>query len=92
MNIREIPLIDRLNQLNEECGELIQASAKLIRTMKETGYTPVTKIEAKEHLIEEIADVSVCMTALQDIAPLARVGEIIAQKAQRWEDRINGKE
>jgi hypothetical protein len=32
------------------------------------------------------------MTALQDIAPLARVGEIIAQKAQRWEDRINGKE
>lgn len=90
MNIREIPLIDRLNQLNEECGELIQASAKLIRTMKETGYTPVTKIEAKEHLIEEIADVSVCMTALSDIAPLSDVGEIITQKAKRWEERANG--
>lgn len=90
MNIREIPLIDRLNQLNEECGELIQASAKLIRTMKETGYTPVTKIEAEEHLIEEIADVSVCMTALSDIAPLSDVGEIITQKAKRWEERSNG--
>ena len=90
MNIRQIPLIDRLNQLNEECGELIQASAKLIRTMKETGYTPVTKIEAKEHLIEEIADVSVCMTALSDIAPLSDVGEIITQKAKRWEERANG--
>ncbi len=90
MNIREIPLIDRLNQLNEECGELIQTSAKLIRTMKETGYTPVTKIEAKEHLIEEIADVSVCMTALSDIAPLSDVGEIITQKAKRWEERANG--
>ena len=91
MNIREIPLIDRLNQLNEECGELIQASAKLIRTMKETGYTPVTKIEAREHLVEEIADVSVCMTALSDIAPLSDVGEIITQKAKRWEERLNGK-
>ena len=90
MNIREIPLIDRLNQLNEECGELIQASAKLIRTMKETGYTPVTKIEAREHLVEEIADVSVCMTALSDIAPLSDVGEIITQKAKRWEERANG--
>ena len=90
MNIREIPLIDRLNQLNEECGELIQASAKLIRTMKETGYTPVTKIEAREHLVEEIADVSVCMTALSDIAPLSAVGEIITQKAKRWEERANG--
>lgn len=90
MNIREIPLIDRLNQLNEECGELIQASAKLIRTMKETGYTPVTKIEAREHLVEEIADVSVCMTALSDIAPLSNVGEIITQKAKRWEERANG--
>ena len=89
MTPRDLPLIERLNALNEECGELIQASAKLIRTMSETGFTPVSRMEAREHLIEEIADVSVCMTALHDVAPLSDVGEIITAKVNRWTERIN---
>ena len=90
MTIRELPEKTRLIQLAEESSELSQAALKTIMAMD--GDTPVSESEALAHLIEEMADVSVCMTALQDIAPLAQVGEIIAQKAQRWEDRINGKE
>ena len=90
MTIRELPEKTRLIQLAEESSELSQAALKTIRAMD--GDTPVSESEALAHLIEEMADVSVCMTTLQDIAPLAQVGEIIAQKAQRWEDRINGKE
>lgn len=87
MTPRDLPLATRLIQLSEECVECAQAALKLFRAIN--GDTPVTQMEAKEHLIEEIADVSVCMTALHDVAPLSDVGEIIAEKAQRWEQRIN---
>ncbi len=90
MKPEDLPIEVRLIQLAEEAAELSQAALKLVRARH--GDTPVTQHQASAHLLEEMADVSVCMTALQDIAPLARVGEIIAQKAQRWEDRINGKE
>ena len=49
----------------------------------------MSQTDAREHLIEEIADVSVCMTALGDMAPLSDVGEVITQKAARWTERIN---
>ena len=87
MTPRDLPLATRLIQLSEECVECAQAALKLFRAIN--GDTPVSQMEAKEHLIEEIADVSVCMTALHDVAPLSDVGEIITEKAQRWEQRIN---
>lgn len=90
MTIRNLPDKTRLIQLAEEASELAQACLKMVRVMD--GDTPLPEQYVRDNLIEEMADVSVCMTALQDIAPLAQVGEIIAQKAQRWEDRLNGKE
>ena len=87
MTIRDLPLATRLIQLSEECVECAQAALKLFRAIN--GDTPVSQMDAKEHLIEEIADVSVCMTALHDVAPLSDVGEIITEKVQRWEQRIN---
>lgn len=91
MTPRELSIDERTVQLIEECGECIQAAAKLIRAMH--GWnTPVSQIEAREHLIEEIADVSVCMTVLHDIAPLSDVCEIMPAKMQRWERRINQQE
>jgi hypothetical protein len=89
MTIRDLPEETRLIQLAEEASELAQACLKMVRVMD--GDTPLPEQYARDNLIEEMADVSVCMTALQDIAPLAQVGEIITQKAQRWEDRLNGK-
>lgn len=46
-----------LRQLAEECVELAQASLKLIRAWN--GETPVMTVEARHHLIEELADVSI---------------------------------
>lgn len=89
MTIRDLPEETRLIQLAEEASELAQACLKLVRVMD--GDTPLPEQYVRDNLIEEMADVSVCMTALQDIAPLSQVGEIITQKAQRWEDRLNGK-
>ena len=89
MTIRNLPDKTRLIQLAEEASELAQACLKLVRVMD--GDSPAPEQAVRDNLIEEMADVSVCMTALQDIAPLAQVGEIMNQKAQRWEDRLNGK-
>ena len=89
MTIRDLPEKTRLIQLAEESAELSQACLKLVRVMD--GDSPAPEQAVRDNLIEEMADVSVCMTALQDIAPLSQVGEIITQKAQRWEDRLNGK-
>lgn len=46
-----------LRQLAEECNELAQAALKLIRARRKE--TPMREDEAREHLIEEIADVYV---------------------------------
>lgn len=48
-----------LRQLAEECAELAQAALKVIRTRH--GETPVTPEEAREKLLEEIADVMVML-------------------------------
>ena len=74
-------------QLAEEAAELSHAAIKFVRVLR--GETPVTKDEALENLTEELADVSVCMTSVNDLVPLSEVAEIIADKVQRWEDRIN---
>ena len=89
-SIRNLPVTQRLINLAEECTECAQASLKMFRALN--GDTPVSQMDAREHLIEEIADVSVCMTALGDMAPLSDVGEIITAKANRWTERINDPE
>lgn len=87
MTPRDLPLTVRLAQLAEECAECTQAALKMIRAIN--GDTPVSKIEAREHLIEEIADVSNCMAVLNDIAPLSEIIKIMVEKMQRWDHRAN---
>ena len=87
MSIKELPIDTRLIQLAEEAAELSHAAIKFVRVLR--GETPVSKDEALENLTEELADVSVCMTSVNDLVPLSEVAEIIADKVQRWEDRIN---
>ena len=87
MKITDLDPEIRLNQFAEECIEAAHAALKLSRVFSRS--TPVPEEEAMKHLIEEIADVSVCMTALSDIAPQKDVCEVITQKSDRWEERIN---
>ena len=87
MSIKELPIDTRLIQLAEEAAELPQAAIKYVRVLR--GETPVAKEDALQNLTEEVADVSVCMTAVNDLVPLSEVTEIIVDKVKRWEDRSN---
>ena len=51
-----------LRQLAEECCELAQAALKLVRAVYKE--TPMREDEAREHLVEEIADVHVMAGAV----------------------------
>ena len=53
-----------LNQLNEECAELILAVSKLRRSMSSKNPTPVTKEQALSMVEEELADVMLCLDIL----------------------------
>lgn len=86
MGIRDLPENRRLINLVEECGELAQAAAKYIRT--QYFDTDVTPKEAKEHLIEEMADVSLCIEMATTAADRVRIRAIRQRKKKRWEDRI----
>ena len=87
MKIQDLPIDTRLIQLAEEAAELSQAAIKYVRVLR--GETPVTKEDALKNLTEEIADVSVCTTAVNDIVPLPEVAEIIVEKVKRWEGRTD---
>lgn len=50
-----------LRQLAEECAELNQAALKMIRAQR--CETPMLPLEARDHFIEELADVYVMLKA-----------------------------
>ena len=85
----DLPVETKLIQLAEEASELSQASLKLVRSMR--GDTPVPIMDAKLHLLEEIADVMLCSKVLTSKADDRIVKGIMVQKEKRWEERLNGK-
>lgn len=66
----------------EECSELIQAVSKQIRG-----------IGSKESLIEEMADVAICLEMLKDIYDIddTEIGQQIQYKQDRMEQRMDRK-
>lgn len=88
MRIKDLPEGSRLIQLAEEAAELSQAALKLVRAINDE--TPVTEEEAREHLLEEAADVQVCMRCIFTDADDAVIRDIMLEKLRRWESRING--
>lgn len=79
-----------LAQLAEEAAELSQAALKLRRALGGTGNpTPVTAQEAFEGLLEELADVTVCVNQICGIN-WDYVNEIAKNKLGRWEGRLEG--
>ena len=79
-----------LRQMAEECSELAQAALKYIRAdLKET---PMRTDEAIEHIVEEIADVSLMIDAVSATVLSERdvdnVQAIKEQKLDRWKTRL----
>ena len=61
----------------EECAELIKECSKMLR-----GQGNI------DHLIEEIADVKMCLEQLEDYIGSDRVNEVFAKKMQKLLDEI----
>ena len=79
-----------LDQLKEECGELIGACSKYIRSVGFGYITSTTKEEALENLKEEIADVENCIIAIKDLLNIDQkdIDRIIDEKDERTAKRI----
>lgn len=87
MLIEKLSEETRLIQLAEEAAELAQAALKIIRVRH--GETPVTEEQARKNLLEEIADVLVCIDVLTSSADRVKIRSIKQRKKARWEKRIN---
>lgn len=80
-----------LCQLAEEGAELSHAALKLRRAMTGKNPTPVWEDDAWENLVEEAADVMLCMGLVMLYAPrylATRLTEIERRKLARWWWRI----
>lgn len=78
---------DQRNILIEECGELIQAAAKLNRPAKDDGE----KLKRRENFIEELADVSIMIEQMKSSLTISErklFNEFVAQKIMRQLERI----
>lgn len=82
-----------LAQLAEEAAELAQAALKLRRAYTGTNPTPVTRRAAYNALLEELADVYVCIHAmrLDDCETLSMVQRAAIEKMARWAARLEEK-
>ena len=89
--IREMmPLAEVMTQLAEEASELAQAALKYRRTLSNANPTPVTRREAEEKLLEEIADVKLCLhvSGFEAVRHKIEVNRTISAKAERWLNRL----
>lgn len=83
-----------LEQLAEEASEITQASLKLIRAEKfNNNYTPSSKEESIENLLEEINDIRMVInlirTKYDELYFLPEDNEIINNpKWKRWAERL----
>lgn len=79
-----------IDQLQEECGELIAACNKYKRILGFGYLTSCSKKKAFENLIEEMADVENCLIAIKDLLEIdqEQIDKIIEAKDERIEKRI----
>ena len=85
-----LPAEELLCQLAEEASELAQAALKYRRTLSHANPTPVTRREAEKKLLEEIADVKLCLhvSGFEAVRHKIEVNRTITAKAERWLNRL----
>ena len=83
-----LPETEILAQMAEEAAELAKAALKLRRAKDGVNPTPVDVKIAEANLIEEYADVAVCVNALFTDEMYDRAVEVACQKQDRWLKRL----
>lgn len=82
-----------LAQLAEEAAELAQAALKLRRALEGKNPTPKTEEECRAALLEEVADVELCIFELGFMEKKVEsdLVHITGRKKRRWVERlVNG--
>ena len=79
-----------LEQLAEECCELSQAALKLARIKRGENPTPKGEYEVVLDLIEEVADVLLCMDVVNAASywSESEIDSFIGFKQHRWLERL----
>lgn len=78
-----------LEQLAEECSELAQAALKMARLERGENPTPKAKIDCEAALMEEIADVHLCLGVISShFECYNKLDDIEISKRERWAQRI----
>lgn len=86
-----LPRTEMLAQLAEESSELSQAALKLRRALDDTNPTPMSIAECEENLIEEAADVLLCLYVCgfdTDGAEGVQMNQVAMKKFNRWIQRL----
>ena len=79
-----------LEQLAEESAELAQAALKFARKLRDENQTPKSEEECLQDLLEELADVKLCMEVFEEKNYYPdEIEQIMQQKRKRWESRIS---
>lgn len=88
-----LPKTEILAQLAEEASELAQAALKLRRALDGTNPTPKSVKNCENALIEEYADVIVCISELNcSLEWHEDVAAMFGAKRTRWLSRLEAKE
>ncbi len=80
-------LVAQYDQCVEEMGELIVAINKYKRKVLYKEYKGDSKIV--ENLVEEIADVSICLEQMRHFFKAHNIDEVIERKMQKFLGQIN---
>lgn len=91
MIVEHIGVPALLEQLAEECCELAQASLKMARKLRDENPTPKSIEDIRDNLVEEIADVDVCLDRIEDetdIVDRLTLATIEIDKKKRWKERL----
>lgn len=87
--VSTLTLDDLLIQAAEEASELAQALTKYYRVTHGSNPTPVSLQDARDALVEEIADVNVAAEAvrLKLMISCDDIAEVEDEKIARWKER-----
>ena len=81
-----------LEQTAEECCELAQACLKMARKLRDENPTPKSIEDIRDGLVEEMADVYVCLGEIEittNITDGRETSDLMIDKVRRWRKRLN---
>lgn len=90
--VEQIGVPALLEQTAEECCELAQACLKMARKLRDENPTPKSVEDIRDALVEEMADVYLCLLQIElttSIADADETSDLMVEKFRRWNKRLN---